>query len=172
MSGEPGGSLGLGGSQPGTSCHFTAVRFLNSELCFWFPCGDDRLLRQLGFLYCPCQERNSPEDQVKSKARQLLKNLRLYFTVAPYTSHASTQEAYTNKRTVSALQSPAAINKEGWVLFFFLFSRKMQLYFFLTVQNLHRGRLGARLQSLGDLGLRGLSVTSEWRQEPRNPEPA
>lgn len=97
---------------------------MNSELCFWFPCSDDRLLHQLGFLY-------SPEDQVKSKARQLLKNLHLYFTVVPYTSHASTQEAHTNKHTVSALQSPVAINKEGRVLFFlFFFQENATLFLF------------------------------------------
>lgn len=98
---------------------------MNSELCFWFPCGDDRLLHQLGFLY-------SPEDQVKSKAHQLLKNLHLYFTVVPYTSHASTQEAHTNKRTVSALQSPVAINKEGRVVFFlfFFFQENATLFLF------------------------------------------
>ena len=88
----------------------------------------------------------------KKQTHQLLKNFHLYFTVLPYTSHASTQEAYTNKRTSSALQSHMAINKEGWVLFllfffffvclvffflFFSFFQETQLHFFLTVQNLH-----------------------------------
>lgn len=67
-----------------------------------------------------------------------------------------------------------AINKDGWVLFFFLFlffpGNETPFLFNYTKFTLRRVR--ATIQSLGDLGLWGLNASSEQRLRCCSPEPA
>ena len=74
----------------------------------------------------------------------------------------------------SVFQSHMAINKDGWVLFFFLFlffpGNETPFLFNCTKFTLRRVR--TTIQSLGDLGLWGLNASSEQRLRCCGPEPA
>lgn len=76
------------------------------------------MLPQLLILFMS-REKTSREPKEKQDTSASKEFPYLFDIVLPYTSHANTQEAHTNKRTRSVFQSHMAINKDGWVLFFF-----------------------------------------------------